>query len=55
VIVQGLDVGSIGTETVFSDNEVEMGVVLTQLDQEAFGGIASQSFWLPSLFTIVRA
>src|SRR2546425_12796605 len=40
VIVQGLDVGSIGTETVFSDNAVEMGVVLTQLDQEAFGRIA---------------
>src|SRR6266849_3569552 len=40
VIMQGLDVGSIGTETVFSDNEVEMGVVLTQLDQKAFGRIA---------------
>ena len=38
--MQRLDVGSIGTETIFGDNEVEMRVVLTQLAQEAFGCIA---------------
>ena len=39
VIMQRLDVGSIGAQTVFGDDELEMRVVLTQLDQEAFGGI----------------
>src|SRR6266705_5372573 len=39
-IVQGLDMGSIGTQTVFGDDELEMGVILAQLGNEALGGIA---------------
>ena len=38
--VQGLDVRGIGTQTVFGDDELEMGVVLAQLGHKAFGGIA---------------
>ena len=30
----------IGTQTVFGDDQLEMGVVLTQLGDEALGGIA---------------
>ena len=44
-IVQGLDVewgcetlGSIGTQRVFGDDELEMRVILTQRGNEAFGG-----------------
>ncbi len=40
IIVQGLDVGGIGTQTVFSDDELEMRVILAELGNEAFGGIA---------------
>ena len=40
MIVQGLDVGGIGTQTVFGDDELEMGVILAQLGDEAFGRIA---------------
>ena len=40
VIVQGLDVRGIRTQGIFSDNEGEMRVSLTQLADEAFGGIA---------------
>jgi hypothetical protein len=40
MIVQGLDVGGIGTQTVFGDDELEMGVVLAQLGKEAFRRIA---------------
>ena len=39
VSVEGLDVGGVGTQTVFGDNELEMGVILAQLDNEALGGI----------------
>src|SRR5215510_3588164 len=35
--VQRLDVWSIGTQTVFSDDELEVGVVLTQLGHKSFG------------------
>ena len=40
VVVQGLDVGGIGTQAVFGDDELEVGVVLAQLGNKAFGGIA---------------
>ena len=40
VRVQGLDVGSIRTQTVFGDDELEVGMVLTQLGHKALGGIA---------------
>ena len=39
-IVQGLDRGSIGTETVFGDNACEMWVILAPLSNEALGGMA---------------
>jgi hypothetical protein len=32
--------GGIGTQTIFGDNQFEVGVVLTQFGDEAFGGIA---------------
>ena len=37
--LQSLDVRGIGTQTVFGDNELEVGVVLAQLGNQAFGGI----------------
>ena len=40
VIVQGLDMRGIGTQTVFSDNELEVRVVLAQFGNKALGGIA---------------
>ena len=40
VAVQGLDVRSIGTQAVFGDDELEMRVILAQLGDKAFGGIA---------------
>ena len=40
VVVQGLDVRGIGTQTVFGDDELEVRVVLAQLGHKAFGGIA---------------
>src|SRR6266849_3872563 len=40
VIVQGLDVGGIGTQTIFGDDELEMRVVLAQLGDKPFGGVA---------------
>ena len=44
MIVQGLNMRGIGTQTLFSDNELEMRVVPTQLGNEAFGGIAFTNF-----------
>src|SRR5262249_5594389 len=38
--VQHLNVGSIGTQTVFGDNELEVGMILAQLGYKALGGIA---------------
>jgi hypothetical protein len=38
--VQGLDMGGIGTETVFGDDKFEMRVILAQLGNEALGGVA---------------
>src|SRR4029453_9332816 len=35
VSVEGLDVRGVGTQTVFGDKELEMGVILAQLDNEA--------------------
>ena len=40
VVVQGLDVRGIGTQTVFGDDELEVGMILAQLGHKAFGGIA---------------
>jgi len=40
VIVQGFNVRRIGTESIFGDNKPEMGMVLAQLGNEAFGGMA---------------
>ena len=39
-IVQGLNMGSIGTQTVFGDDKLEMWMILAQLGNEAFGGVA---------------
>ena len=39
MIVQGLDVGGIGTQSVFGDDELEMGVIVAELGDEAFGRI----------------
>ena len=64
--MQRLDVGGIGTQTVFGDDELEMRVILTQLGHEAFGGIAFTIIFLRAIlfhnrlghqrnhFTIVR-
>ena len=38
--MQGLDVGGIRTETVFGDDELEVGMILAQLGNKALGGIA---------------
>ena len=38
--LQGLDMRCIGTQAVFSDDEFEVGVVLTQLGNKPLGGIA---------------
>src|SRR6516225_8900869 len=40
VVVQGLDVGRIGTQGVFGDDKLEMRMILAQLGDEAFGSIA---------------
>ena len=40
VRMQGLDVCGIRTQAVFGDNEFEVGVVLAELDEEAFGRVA---------------
>ncbi len=40
IIVKGLDVGGIGTEAVFGDNDLEVRVVLASLGHEAFGSMA---------------
>ena len=40
VDMQCLDVGCMGTEAVFGHDELEVGMVLTQLGNEAFGGVA---------------
>jgi hypothetical protein len=50
--VQGLQVGGIGTQTVFGDDEREVRVVLAQLGHKAFGGI---SFTIILRRTIVLA
>jgi hypothetical protein len=50
--MQRLDVGSIGTEPIFSDDEGEMRVVLTQFDQEAFTAWRSPAFGLCHLIPI---
>ena len=39
MVVQGLDMRGIGTQTVFGDDELEVRVVLAQLGHKAFGGI----------------
>ena len=40
IIVQGLDVRGIGTQSVFGDDAREMRVILAQPGDAAFGGIA---------------
>src|SRR6516225_11901388 len=40
IVMQGFDVGSIGTQGVFGDDELEMRVILAQLGDEAFGSVA---------------
>jgi len=40
VIVQGLEVGGIRTQTVFGEDKREVGVVLAQRGNEAFGRMA---------------
>jgi hypothetical protein len=46
VVVQGLDVGGIGTQGVFGDDKLEMRMILAQLGDEAFGSIALAIKWL---------
>ena len=38
--VQGFNMRRIGTEAVFRDDALEVGMILTQLGHKAFGGIA---------------
>src|SRR3984893_9426930 len=40
VVVQSHDMWSIGTEAVFSNDELEVGMILPQFAHKAFGGIA---------------
>jgi hypothetical protein len=40
VIMEGLDMGRIGTQAIFGDDEFEMRVILPQLGNETFGRIA---------------
>jgi hypothetical protein len=40
VIVQDLDVRGVRTQALFGDNHLKVEVVLTRLDDQAFGGIA---------------
>ena len=40
VVVQGLDMGGIGTQGVCGDDKLEMGMILAQLGDEAFSSIA---------------
>jgi hypothetical protein len=40
VVVQDLNMRSIGTQAVFGDDELEVGVILTQFGNEPFGGSA---------------
>src|SRR6266849_6604780 len=49
VIVQGFNVRRIGTESIFGDNKPEMGMVLAQLGNEAFGGIALTIVFLAAI------
>ena len=53
IIVEGLDMGSIGTQTIFRDDAFEMRMILAQLGNEALAALRSQSFLaVPSGFTI---
>ena len=47
--MQGFDVGGIGTQTVFGDDAFEMRVVLTELGNTAFGGIALTIIFLRTI------
>ena len=49
VIVEGLDVGGIGTQGVFGDDELEMRVILASLGNEAFGGMAFTIIFLRAI------
>ena len=49
VVVQGLDMRGIGTQAVFGDNELEVRVVLAQLRNKPFGGIAFAIIFLRSI------
>ena len=39
VVLQGLNVRGIGTQTIFGDDKLEVRVVVAQLDHKAFSGI----------------
>ena len=39
VLVQGLDVGSMRTQTIFGDDELQVGMILTQLGHKALGSM----------------
>src|SRR2546422_3961878 len=43
------DVRRIGTQPIFGDNELEMGVIVAQLRDEAFGGIALTVIFLAAI------
>src|SRR6266436_5054933 len=49
MIMQGLNVGRIRTQAIFGDDELEMGVVLPELGNEAFGGIALTIIFLRTI------
>src|SRR5882672_7421278 len=54
IIMQGLDMGGIGTQTVFGDDEFEMRVILAQLGNEALGGVAFAIIFLCALLLYNR-
>src|SRR5262245_24783912 len=49
VCTQRLDVGGIRTQTVFSDDELEVGMILAQLGHKALGGIAFTIIFLGAI------
>ena len=53
VFLQGLNMGRIRTEAVFSDNHLEMGVILAKLGDETLGGVAFTVIFLGAILRIM--
>ena len=49
VVLQGLNMRGIGTQAVFGDDQLEVGVVLAQFGDQALGGIAFAIILLRSI------